>query len=92
MAGSMESGYDPQEWATKSHTDILWTGLFALSICILAGCRNTAESKYSLINWPQKTVGLVLGDECYNATAEFLPDFYRFGMSGMHKSSPPTAC
>ncbi|KAJ3545312.1 hypothetical protein NM208_g2565 [Fusarium decemcellulare] len=58
-------------------------GIFALAICVLSGCRTSMERNYSIVNWPRETVGLIWGDECMNATADFIPDVYKLGASGM---------
>ncbi|KAH7241515.1 hypothetical protein BKA59DRAFT_494057 [Fusarium tricinctum] len=58
-------------------------GLFALSICVLAGCRSSMEKNYSLLNWPRSTIGLIWGQECEDATASIIPDIYKFGTSGL---------
>lgn len=60
----------------------LFAGLFALSICVLAGCRSSMEKNYSLVNWPRSTIGLIWGQECEDATATIIPDVYKFGVSG----------
>ncbi|KPM38470.1 hypothetical protein AK830_g8101 [Neonectria ditissima] len=56
--------------------------LFALSICVLSGCRTSMESNYSLVNWPRATIGLAWGQECMDATADVIPDLYKLGASG----------
>jgi hypothetical protein len=61
---------------------LLFVGLFALSICVLAGCRSSMEKNYSLLNWPRSTIGLIWGQECEDATASIIPDIYKFGTSG----------
>ncbi|KAF5019956.1 hypothetical protein F66182_8015 [Fusarium sp. NRRL 66182] len=58
-------------------------GLFALSICILAGCRSNMERNYSLVNWPRSTIDLIWGEECAAATVDIIPDLYKFGASGL---------
>ncbi|KEY75155.1 hypothetical protein S7711_01603 [Stachybotrys chartarum IBT 7711] len=67
--------------------DLVWLGfwnlgIFALSICILAGCRTSRESRYALMNWPRETMGLILGEECFTAIGSLLPEEYRLGMAG----------
>ncbi|KAI9148290.1 hypothetical protein HJFPF1_12118 [Paramyrothecium foliicola] len=57
-------------------------GIFALSLCVLIGCRTSRESNYALVNWPRETVGLVLGEECFNGVGPLLPDVYKLGMAG----------
>ncbi|KAF4459157.1 nadh oxidase [Fusarium albosuccineum] len=59
------------------------TSIFALTICVLSGCRTSMEKNYSIVNWPRETVGLIWGDECMNATADYIPDVYKLGASGM---------
>ncbi|KAH6871600.1 hypothetical protein B0T10DRAFT_417131 [Thelonectria olida] len=59
------------------------TGLFALSICVLSGCRTHMERNYSIINWPRSTVALIWGQDCANATADYIPDVYKLGTSGI---------
>ncbi|KAI8717219.1 hypothetical protein NCS52_00797000 [Fusarium sp. LHS14.1] len=58
-------------------------GIFALSICVLAGCRSKMEKNYPIINWPQSTIELIWGEECTNATADYMPDLYKLGTSGI---------
>ncbi|CAF3656327.1 unnamed protein product [Fusarium graminearum] len=70
---------------------VLWLavwnlGLIALSICVLAGCRTSAEKNYALIQWPRSTIALVWGEECEAATADIIPDWYKFGASGKYTS------
>ncbi|RBR25501.1 uncharacterized protein FIESC28_01739 [Fusarium coffeatum] len=63
---------------------IFWNlGLIVLSICVLAGCRSTAEKNYALVQWPRSTIGLIWGEECEEATADIIPDWYKFGASGV---------
>ncbi|KAF0635793.1 hypothetical protein FPSE5266_05263 [Fusarium pseudograminearum] len=67
---------------------VLWLafwnlGLIALSICVLAGCRTSAEKNYALIQWPRSTIALVWGEECEAATVDIIPDWYKFGASGV---------
>ncbi|RSL69717.1 hypothetical protein CEP54_002142 [Fusarium duplospermum] len=57
--------------------------IFALSICVLAGCRSNMEKNYPIINWPQSTIQLIWGSECTNATADYMPDLYKLGTSGI---------
>ncbi|KAK7217368.1 hypothetical protein V2G26_005371 [Clonostachys chloroleuca] len=58
-------------------------GIFALAICVLAGCQSPAENNYSLINWNTKMLTLIWGQECTNATSEFIPNLYKMGSSGV---------
>ncbi|GKU12769.1 nadh oxidase [Fusarium langsethiae] len=67
---------------------VLWLafwnlGLIALSICVLAGCRTSAEKNYALFQWPRSTIALIWGEECETATADIIPDWYKFGASGV---------
>ncbi|WXC60912.1 hypothetical protein SNK03_006797 [Fusarium graminearum] len=57
--------------------------LIALSICVLAGCRTSAEKNYALIQWPRSTIALVWGEECEAATADIIPDWYKFDYTGV---------
>ncbi|KAF4948717.1 hypothetical protein FSARC_13653 [Fusarium sarcochroum] len=41
------------------------------------------EKNYSLVNWPRSTIGLIWGQECMDATANIIPDTYKFGASGL---------
>ncbi|KAG8673142.1 hypothetical protein FPOAC1_006446 [Fusarium poae] len=60
---------------------VFWNlGLIALSICVLAGCRTSAEKNYALIQWPRSTIALIWGEECETATADIIPDWYKFGV------------
>ncbi|PKS08364.1 hypothetical protein jhhlp_005308 [Lomentospora prolificans] len=67
--------------------------IFALTICVLASCRSTSESAYSLIKTDQVFFQKFLGDECYNASKPFVPNEYRIGLSGSCRiKDDVTAC
>ncbi|KAL2061226.1 hypothetical protein VTL71DRAFT_7499 [Oculimacula yallundae] len=55
--------------------------IFALTICILASCRSSSESKYSLINIDKAFLTTAFGENCANAS-NLVPDVYKVGLSG----------
>ena len=57
-------------------------GIFALTICILASCRSTAESRYSLLHYDRTFLQKIIGAECHDATKGIAADVYRLGLSG----------
>ncbi|KUL84204.1 hypothetical protein ZTR_06912 [Talaromyces verruculosus] len=58
------------------------TTIFALTICVLIGCRTPAESDYSLINADHTLLTASFGEECVNASISVIPDSYRTGLAG----------
>lgn len=56
--------------------------IFAVTICILSGCRTNSQGSYSLINCDRQTLEIVFGEECGNTSVAVLPDTYKLGLSG----------
>ena len=67
-------------------------GIFALVICILASCRSTAESSYSLLNYDRPFLKKIIGDECFGASEGVAADAYRIGLAGMSAASFSRGC
>jgi hypothetical protein len=63
-------------------TNTIPKAIFAVTICILSGCRTKSQGNYSLINYDRQTLGIVFGENCGNTSAVLLPDTYKLGLSG----------
>ncbi|OAQ57369.1 protein kinase-like domain [Pochonia chlamydosporia 170] len=71
----------PSQIGYHDNDDLDWS-IFALTLCVLSGCRTSAESKYSLINADHTLLTASFGEDCVKAGISVIPDLYKTGLAG----------